>query len=84
MDGLRQFSSIVAGSMNMPWQSCLISILLGATLWAGAIGVGAYYLERDFHAIAGLFLYLKPYAWIMAVGILWALLFYLLQRRARA
>ncbi len=84
VDGLRQFSSIVAGSMNMPWQSCLISILLGATLWAGAIGVGAYYLERDFHAIAGLFLYLKPYAWIMAVGILLALLFYLLQRRARA
>ena len=31
-----------------------------ATLWADAIGVGAYYLERDFHAIAGHFLYLKP------------------------
>ena len=29
MDGLRQFSSLDAGSMNMPWQSCLISILRG-------------------------------------------------------
>ncbi len=84
VDGLRQFSSIVAGSVNMPWKSFLISVLVGATLWAGAIGAGAYYLERDFHAVAGLFLYLKPYAWIMAVGILLALLFYLFQRRARA
>ncbi len=84
VDGLRQFSSIVAGSVNMPWKSFLISVLVGATLWAGAIGAGACYLERDFHAVAGLFLTLKPYAWIMAVGILLALLFYLFQRRARA
>ncbi len=83
VDGLRQFSSIVAGSVNIPWKSFLISVLVGATLWAGAIGAGAYYLEWDFHAVAGLFLYLKPYAWIMAVGILLALLFYLFQRRAR-
>ena len=84
VDGLRQFSSIVASSVNMPWKSFLISVLVGATLWAGAIGAGVSYLERDFHAVAGLFLYLKPYAWVMAIGILLALLFYLFQRRARA
>jgi membrane protein DedA with SNARE-associated domain len=81
VDGLRQLSSIVAGSMNMPWKSFLASVVLGATLWAGAIGAGAYYLERDFHAIAGFFLHLKPYAWIVAIGVLLALLIYLKQRR---
>lgn len=81
VDGLRQLSSIVAGSMNMPWKSFLASVVLGATLWAGAIGAGAYYLERDFHAIAGFFLHLKPYALIVAIGVLLALLIYLKQRR---
>ena len=80
IDGLRQLSSIVAGSMNMPWKSFLASVVLGATLWAGAIGVGAYYLDRDFHAIAGFFLRMKPYAWLLAIGILVALALYLRKR----
>lgn len=81
VDGLRQLSSIVAGSMNMPLKSFVFYVVLGATLWAGAIGVGAFYLERDFHAIAGLLLRLKPYAWIVAIGTLLALLIYLRRRR---
>lgn len=81
VDGLRQLSSIVAGSMNMPLKSFVLYVVLGATLWAGAIGAGAFYLERDFHAIAGLLLRLKPYAWIVAIGTLLALLIYLRQRR---
>lgn len=83
VDGLRQLSSIVAGSMNMPWRSFLTFVLIGATLWAGVIGIGAYYLERDFHAIAGFFVHLEPYGWIITGGLILALLVYLLQRRKR-
>jgi membrane protein DedA with SNARE-associated domain len=81
VDGLRQVSSIVAGSMKMPWHAFLISIVIGATLWAGAIGLGAYYLERDFHVVAGLFLRLRPYAWLIAGGALLALLAWVTRRR---
>lgn len=80
VDGLRQLSSIVAGSMKMPWHAFLGSILFGATLWAGLIGAGAYALGRDFHAIAAVFERLGPYAWMAAVGALMALVVYLLRR----
>jgi membrane protein DedA with SNARE-associated domain len=83
VDGLRQLSSIVAGSMEMPWRSFVACVLIGASLWAGAIGIGAYYLERDFHAIAGFFLRLEPYGWIIAAGVVLALIVYLFQRRTR-
>ena len=83
VDGLRQLSSIVAGSMGMPWRSFLTFVLIGATLWAGTIGIGAYYLERDFHAIAGFFVHLEPYGWIITGGLILALLVYLLQQRKR-
>jgi membrane protein DedA with SNARE-associated domain len=83
VDGLRQLSSIVAGSMKMPWPAFLASVMVGATLWAGLIGLGAYYLEQDFHAIAAVLVELAPYAWIGAVGALLALLVYLIQRRRR-
>jgi membrane protein DedA with SNARE-associated domain len=83
VDGLRQLSSIVAGSMAMPWRSFLTFVLIGATLWAGAIGIGAYYLERDFHAIGGFFVRLEPYGWLIMGALILALLVYLLQRRKR-
>ena len=81
VDGLRQLSSIVAGSMNMPLRSFVVSVVIGATLWAGAIGAGAFYLERDFHAIAGAFIRLQPYAWLLAIAFLLSLLVYLRRRR---
>jgi membrane protein DedA with SNARE-associated domain len=84
VDGLRQLSSIVAGSMEMPRRTFLLSVLAGATLWAGAIGAGAYYLERDFHAIAGFFLRVNPYAWIATASLILALLIYVLWQPKRA
>jgi len=83
VDGLRQTSSIVAGSMQMPWHAFALSILLGTTLWVAAIGAGAYTLGRDFHAIAGLLVSLRPYAWILVAGLLAALVIYLMQRPGR-
>ena len=81
IDGLRQFSSIVAGSLKMPWHAFLASLLVGATLWAGGIGLGAYFLERDFHAIAGAFVRLAPYAWAIAGAGAATLVVYLIRRR---
>ena len=83
VDGLRQLSSIVAGSMNMPWRTFIASILIGATLWTGLIGAGAYYLGRDFHAIVGGLGKLAPYAWIAAVAALLLALYYLVRRSKR-
>lgn len=83
VDGLRQTTSIVAGSMKMPWHAFALSILAGTTLWAAAIGAGAYTLERDFHAIAGFLAQLRPYAWTIVAGGLLALVVYLIKRPAR-
>lgn len=84
VDGLRQVSSIVAGSMKMPWRTFLVSIGIGATVWVGAIGAGAYYLQRDFHTIAGVLVRLGPYGWAIAAGALLGLVVYLIRRRRRA
>lgn len=80
VDGLRQLSSIVAGSMKMPWHAFLISVVIGATLWAAVIGLGAFYLERDFHLVAGFFLRLRPYAWLIAGGAVIALIAWVIRR----
>ncbi len=84
VDGLRQVSSIVAGSMKMPWRTFLVSIAVGATVWVGAISAGAYYLQRDFHAFAGVLVRLGPYGWAIAAGALLGLVVYLIRRRRSA
>jgi membrane protein DedA with SNARE-associated domain len=63
----------------------LIAIAWSATvignLFGYAIGAGAFYLQRDFHAIAGVFVRFGPYAWLVAIGVLLLLLIYLRRRR---
>jgi len=84
IDGLRQFSSIVAGSLKMPWHAFLASLLVGASLWAGGIGAAAYLLEQDFHAIAGAFVRMAPYAWLaLGVGALVLIVYLLARQRGR-
>lgn len=84
VDGLRQLSGIVAGSMHMPWRTFIASLVVGASLWTVLIGVGAYYLGRDFHAIVAALGTLAPYAWVAAVAALLAGLYYLVRRSRRA
>lgn len=81
IDGLRQFSSIVAGGLKMPWPAFLASLLLGATLWAGGIGVAAYLFEEDFQAIADAYLRTGgAYAWVIAGVAVLVLIVYLTAR----
>ena len=81
VDGLRQTSNILAGSLQMPWPRYLLAMTAGATLWVGVFGAGAYLLEKDFHAIAGFFATVKPYTWIATGGILLFLAGYLYRRK---
>lgn len=84
VDGLRQFSSIVAGSMKMPWWTFLASIVVGASLWAGVIGAGAYYLQRDVHAVAAVFARVGPYGWAIGAAAVLVLFLCLIRRRRGA
>ena len=76
-DGLRQFSSMFVGSLNMPPLTFLLMTALGATLWVGFWGLGVYYLDQHIHAIAAAFRQLSPYTWAMAGVLIAVVLLYL-------
>jgi membrane protein DedA with SNARE-associated domain len=46
-DGLRQLNGIMAGLLHMPWKTFTICNILGAVLWTGVWGLGAYFLEKE-------------------------------------
>jgi len=45
---LRQFSGIVAGTLEMPWPRFLLYNAIGAALWVGVWGGATYWLGRRF------------------------------------
>ena len=53
IDGLRQLNGIVAGISRMPWWTFTAYNVAGAILWTFTWGLGAFYLGRDIHRIAG-------------------------------
>lgn len=46
-DGLRQFSGIMAGSLQMPWWKFTVFNVLGAIAWTALWGLGVYFLDQD-------------------------------------
>lgn len=68
-EGLRQFNGIVAGTSGMPWHLFLLFNCLGAALWVGAWGGGAYLLGQRIDAAIGVFKRFEPY---FLVGLLLA------------
>ena len=76
-DGLRQLNGIVAGMLAMPWKIFTGFNVLGAILWAGVWGLGAYFLDQEINAVYSVFGRLGPYVVALTlVGIL-ALMVYL-------
>ena len=63
---LRQLNGIVAGLANMPWWRFLLFNALGAALWVGAWGMGAYYLGQRISQPLMLLKQYEPY--VMAAG----------------
>lgn len=79
-DGLRQLNGIVAGMLKMPWQVFTTFNILGAILWTGVWGLGAYFLEKEIASFHLSFKKIEP--WVAAVCVLSfvALLVYLLRQ----
>ena len=67
--------------MKMPWRVFTVFNILGAVLWTGTWGLGAYFLDKD---IVALHLTLhKIYPWVVGFSLLifLALMVYLFRDR---
>ena len=79
VDGLRQLNGIAAGILRMPWWTFTAYNIVGAILWTFAWGLGAYYLGRDIHILAGVFQRHRRALFVLVTAALIALLIYLLR-----
>jgi membrane protein DedA with SNARE-associated domain len=84
LDGLRQLNGIAAGVMRMPWWTFTAYNVAGAILWTCAWGLGAYYLGRDIHVIAGFFHRHHWSLYIVGVIAFIAVVVYLLRFREKS
>jgi membrane protein DedA with SNARE-associated domain len=80
-DGLRQLNGIVAGMMKMPWRIFTFFNILGAILWTGVWGLGAYFLDKDITAMQLSFRKIQTVALALSLVGLLAFLVYLLRHR---
>jgi membrane protein DedA with SNARE-associated domain len=80
IDGVRQLSNLLVGILEMPPALFLLMTSLGAALWVGVWGLGAYFLDRNFHAFAIGFSYLSPYTWVATLLVVVSLGIYLFRR----
>jgi membrane protein DedA with SNARE-associated domain len=80
-DGLRQLNGMVAGMLAMPWRVFSGFNFLGAVLWAGVWGLGTYWLDRDISMVHRAFATIGPFAVVLTVVGLMALMVYLFHRR---
>ena len=83
IDGLRQVANILVGGLKMPALRFMIMNAVGALLWVLVWGLSAYYLDRNFHAIALEFRQLSAYGWIAPAGLSIAILIYLIRGKQK-
>jgi membrane protein DedA with SNARE-associated domain len=67
-DGLRQLNGIVAGILKMPWGVFTTFNILGAVLWTGFWGLGAFWLDKKIASLH--FTFRAVGTWIALVSIL--------------
>ena len=79
-DGLRQLNGIVAGMLEMPWKIFTGFNVLGAILWTGVWGLGAYFLDQEIKTVHSAFGQLGPYVVALTLVGFLALMVYLLRR----
>jgi len=80
IEGLRQLSNFLVGILQMPPLLFLLMTSLGAALWVGVWGLGAFLLDRNFHTFAIGFSYLSPYTWAVTLLVVLSLGIYLFRR----
>ena len=79
-DGLRQLNGIVAGMLKMPWKVFTTYNILGAILWTGFWGLGAYWLEKKIASLHLSFRTVGPWIALVSVLVFLALILHLLRR----
>ena len=79
-DGLRQLNGIVAGMLAMPWKIFTGFNVLGAILWTGVWGLGAYFLDQEINAVHSVFGRIEPYVVALTLVGFLALMVYLFRR----
>jgi membrane protein DedA with SNARE-associated domain len=81
LDGLRQLNGIVAGVFGMRWWVFTAFNALGAVLWVGLWGLGAYYVSEHMHAVDGFIRQINPWlSGVVVIGVI-ALAIYLFRGR---
>ena len=83
LDGIRQTSNLAAGMLAMPWGRFLTGTLIGTSLWVFSFGLGAYLLEKDFHAITSFLAPMRPYSLFLAALLILGLLALVVSTRRR-
>ena len=79
VDGLRQINGLAAGALGMPRGEFLLWNAIGALLWVGFWGFGAYGFGRDFDGIASLAHRARPFLGPSVLIGVALLLFYLVR-----
>jgi|SRR5438874_3028000 membrane protein DedA with SNARE-associated domain len=67
-DVLRQLNGVVAGIASMPWWLFFACNALGAALWVGVWGLGAYMLGHHLEPVLRIFRWVGP--WVIGTGLL--------------
>ncbi|GMT41565.1 MAG: DedA family protein [bacterium] len=83
IDGPRQLTGIVVGSLQMPTIPFLLATSAGAVLWVGFWGLGSYYLGQNIRIIEQVLKSASPYTWIATGLSIFALSAYLFRRHIR-
>ncbi|HBZ71573.1 MAG TPA: alkaline phosphatase [Deltaproteobacteria bacterium] len=85
VDGLRQINGLAAGALGMERAPFLVWNAIGALLWVGFWGLGAYGFGRDFNAIASAIHRIGPALGLLVlVGAALLLIYLLLAPRRKA
>ena len=80
-DGLRQVNGIVAGMLEMPWRVFTGFNVLGAVLWTGVWGLGAYWLDTEISTVHHAFRRVEPFVVALTLVGFLALMVYLFRHR---
>jgi membrane protein DedA with SNARE-associated domain len=80
-DGLRQLNGIVAGMSAMPWGVFTGFNVLGAVLWTGVWGLGAYWLDKEISTVHSAFRKIQPFVVALTLVGFLGLLVYLFRHR---
>jgi membrane protein DedA with SNARE-associated domain len=80
-DGLRQLNGIVAGMLKMPWWVFTGFNVLGAVLWTGMWGLGAYWLDKEISPVHSAFHKIQPVVVALTLVGFLGLLVYLFRQR---